>query len=191
MPGMITKSRVLLGVAAVVLVAIAALTWSFAGNVPTLFGEDKEPFPTIEASSLDDRQARIVDVLRTEFAAPGEGEKYAEGIEEPWCADFVSWVMREAGQPLANPNSDSWRIPGVFTLQEYYEKSGRFAPLGYEPRPGDVVLYSEGSRYGQHTNIVVANDNGTLKTVGGNEGGIRVRTLMIADEPGIVGFGRL
>ncbi|NMN97650.1 CHAP domain-containing protein [Nocardiaceae bacterium YC2-7] len=191
MRGMITKSRILLGVAAVVLAAIAALTWSFAGNIPTLFDEDKEPFPHIETSSLDDRQARVVDVLRAEFAAPGAGEKYSEGITEPWCADFVSWVMREAGQPLANPNSESWRIPGVFTLQEFYEQSGRFAPVGYQPRPGDVVLYSEDSRFGQHTNIVVANDNGTIKTVGGNEGGIRVRTLVIADEPGIVGFGRL
>ena len=52
------------------------------------------------------------------------------GVEEPWCADFVSWIMREAGLPLSNPNSGHWRIPGVYTWQEYYQSQSRFQEVG-------------------------------------------------------------
>jgi hypothetical protein len=40
-------------------------------------------------------------------------EVFSEGTAEPWCADFVSWVMYQAGFSLDNPDSGSWRIPGV------------------------------------------------------------------------------
>lgn len=64
---------------------------------------------------------------------------------EPWCADFVSWVYKEAGHPLKNPNSGSWRIPGTYTLREYYEAQGAFRPAdsGYEPQLGDVAIYED------------------------------------------------
>ncbi len=56
------------------------------------------------------------------------------------------------------PHSGHWRIPpGVFTLQEYFQDTGRFEPAGdyTPPRVGDVVIYDRSSALGQHTNIVV------------------------------------
>jgi hypothetical protein len=162
-----------------------------------LVGEHLTTFPAIDRSSLAPAQAKVVDAAEAEFADPGEGPDYSEGNDEPWCANFVSWVLRAAGMPLVNPNSGSWRIPGVYTLQEHYENLGRFATAGsgYRPRTGDVILYSPESRFGQHTNIVLVADNsGTLTTIGGNEDdGVRIERWDPAAVPDIhiVGYGRL
>ncbi|WP_066900044.1 CHAP domain-containing protein [Mycolicibacterium houstonense] len=151
------------------------------------------PFPAIDRSALSPPQTRIVDVLQAQYEAQPGGSHFSEGVEEPWCADFVSWVLNEAGQPLANPNSGHWRIPGVYTLQEYYQGTGRFAgPDDYRPSTGDVVMYVEGSPLGLHTNFVLAVEGNAITTVGGNEqGGIRVHTLDDAELAGILGYGRL
>jgi hypothetical protein len=102
--------------------------------------------------------------------------------------------MREAGEPLTNPNSGSWRIPGVATLQDYYQSIEAFRPYesGYQPKVGDVVLYNDPGIFGQHTNIVIKNDDGALTTVGGNEEGkIRVFTNHDSAAAVIVGYGVL
>lgn len=152
-------------------------------------------FPDVEMAHLDERQTAVIEVLRQEYEANPPGEKYSEGHDEAWCANFVSWVMREAGMPFENPNSGWWRIPGVYTLESYFRNEGRFASResGYDPKPGDVVLYSNRSKFTQHTSIVVRNDDGTLTTVGGNEffyGTIAARKVSV-DHSGIVGYGVL
>lgn len=169
---------------------------SLSGSSDGLVGERLTSFPAIDRTALTPAQTRVVDAAAAEFADPRTGPGYSEGNEEPWCANFVSWVLRAAGTPLANPNSGSWRIPGVYTLQEYYTKTGRFAAAGsgYRPVTGDVILYSPESRYGQHTNIVLAADNGTLTTIGGNEGdavGIERWNPAAVPDIHIVGYGRL
>ncbi len=154
---------------------------------------DTAEFPQVDAGQLTSTQNRIVEFLRAEYAAQRPGTFYSEGVDEPWCANFVSWIMREAGTPFANPHSGHWRIPGVFTLQEYFEDSGRFEPVGdYTPRVGDVVLYDRSSSLGQHTNIVVGVDGDEATTVGGNEmRKIRVHELHWGSDGGVVGFGRV
>ncbi|GAB4588666.1 hypothetical protein Ntsu_64980 [Nocardia sp. IFM 10818] len=125
--------------------------------------------------------------------AQNSGTKYSEGVDEPWCADFVSWVMREAGRPLANPHSGAWRIPGVYTLEEYYRGEGRFEAWdsGYRPKVGDVVMYTDASPFNQHTNIVIGSDAGTIITVGGNEfGKITIHEYRPDTVSGLVGYGR-
>lgn len=161
-------------------------------SLATLLGKPVA-FPQIDRTALDPGQARIVDVLQAQYDAQPGGSHFSEGVEEPWCADFVSWVLNEAGRPLSNPNSGSWRIPGVYTLQEYFQAAGRFAePHGYRPQTGDVVMYADGSPLGLHTNFVVTVDDNAITTVGGNEeGGIRVHTLDDAEIAGILGYGRL
>ena len=45
--------------------------------------------------------------------------------------------MYQAGAPAENPHTGGWRIPGTFTLREYYEANGRFKPAnsGYHNLP--------------------------------------------------------
>ncbi|NYJ74788.1 CHAP domain-containing protein [Allobranchiibius huperziae] len=151
-------------------------------------------FPTV-ASDLTPRQRSILTVARTEWEHPGPSTKYSNGIDENWCSDFVSWVLRHAGYPMSNPNSGSWRIPGVLTLQSYLTKAGRFRAVGdgYAPQPGDIVIY-DGGGFGQHTNLVVEVRGHTIETVGGNQGaglgrhGITVRQSLL-NGTGVVGYG--
>ncbi len=177
---------------AVLVVGLATVLVRHPGAIDLLPGKPVA-FPQIDRTALDPAQARVVDVLQAQYDAQPGGSHFSEGVEEPWCADFVSWVLNEAGLPLSNPNSGHWRIPGVYTLQEYYQGAGRFSdPGGYRPRTGDVVMYADGSPLGLHTNFVVTVDDNAMTTVGGNEeGGIRVHTLDDAETAGIIGYGRL
>lgn len=161
---------------------------------PAIEGVLLNAFPDVDTAGLSPARVAVVDELRTQFREQNRATFFAEGVEEPWCADFVSWIMNAAGHPLRNPNSGSWRIPGVATLQEFYESTGRFRTVddGYLPRVGDVVIYDDPSPFQQHANIVVGYDDGTLTTIGGNElGGVRAHRFTLADDPGVLGFGVL
>ena len=52
------------------------------------------------------------------------------------------------------------------------------------------MLYDNPSPFGQHTNIVIENDNGVVTTIGGNEpGGIRIVKHEKPDTVGFIGYG--
>ena len=187
-------------VAAVVVVcaviAVAVLRSSgdddtVARRVAEVISPKQRPeFPAVDSATLPRERARIVEAARVEYDRNAPGTTYSEGVEEPWCADFVSSVMRKAGVPLSNPNSGSWRIPGVATLTEYLHDSGRWRAATHRPVPGDVVLYDVPSHYRQHTNLVVAVNGDEVTTVGGNEAdGITLYTTRIGSDPGVQGYG--
>ncbi len=149
-------------------------------------------FPTIDTAKLTAYQKRFLKVVRAEYLKPKPATDYAAGITEPWCADFVSWVMRESGAPLRNPNSGGWRIPGIYTLADYYTSVNRFAGpgSGHVPVTGDVLIYGEGSPFGAHTNMVLSFAGGELTTIGGNEGGgIEITTHPLTDLTPLIGYG--
>ena len=146
----------------------------------------------MEADATTPAQRAFLRVAKAEYAAPRPGSAYAQGVEEPWCADFVSWVAKESGAPLTNPNSGGWRIPGVFTLRQALQRAGtwRGAGSGYTPKLGDIVVYDNPSPFGQHTNFVLSLRDGTLTTVGGNEpGGVVVSEHRLDAGLGVVGYG--
>ena len=155
---------------------------------------EKQAFPHVDTTHLSKTQQEIVSILKDEYAAQPKGTKYSGGVNEAGCADFVSWVMNKADEPLTNPNTDSWRIPGTRTMQDYYESLDQFKGQAesYTPKLGDVVFYDNPSPYGQHVNFVLSYDNGQLTTIGGNEpGGIRISTHNIKEDPGFLGYGTL
>lgn len=191
--GWLIVLSVLVGIALVVGGGVVGVRWWVDSSLgPALAGERLREFPTVDRAGLDDTQTRILTVAERQFREQHPGTTYSEGIEEAWCADFVSWVMRESGRPLANPNSGSWRIPGVYTLEEYYRGEQRFEGPGYSPRIGDVVMYTAASPFNQHTNIVIDVQGDTITTMGGNEfGKITLHRYRPAEVAGLVGFGRL
>ena len=151
-------------------------------------------FPDIDTANLSPTRQKIISLAKTEFEAQSAGTKFSQGAKEPWCANFVSYIMNQAGAPLKNPHTGGWRIPGTFTLREYYEANGRFksANSGYQPLPGDVAIYRNSPVFGDHTNIVLKNDNSVLTTVGGNEAN-RIRVFVNRDKQydGLLGYGVL
>lgn len=179
-------------VAVVVGTGAAALLGHSRGPLPSMgLSPVAERFPSIDRSALTATQLRVLDVAKAQFEAQPAALTFSEGVNEPWCADFVSWVMAHSGVPLSNPNSGSWRIPGVYTMQEYFTASGRLASGSDTPEPGDVALWGPDSPMGLHANIVVAVDGATVTTVGGNEGGIDVRRVAVGAGSHLLGFGRL
>lgn len=162
-----------------------------------------KPFPAVDTNGLSDIQRKIIDLTRTQYAKhPTSFDQtvltYTQGEKEAWCADFASWVMREAGIPYINPYSGGWRIPGVYTLQEYFQAHHRYEPVGtYTPKTGDIAFYigrdSRGAPADGHVTIVISAHGGDITTIGGNEGG-RMLIDTQQDTPGLnrlVGFGKL
>jgi len=149
-------------------------------------------FPDIDTANLSPTHQKIISLAKTEFKAQSAGAKFSQGAEEAWCANFVSWIMHQAGAPLKNPHTGGWRIPGTFTLREHYEVTGQFksANSGYQPLPGDAAIYRNSPVFGDHANIVLKNDNGVLTTVGGNETN-RIRVFVNRDKQydGLLGYG--
>lgn len=173
-----------------------ALRWAAASLLAVAAGcsadAGRAQFPDIDQTGLTAFQRRVLTITRSEWQSPKPGTAYASGVTEQWCADFVSWVMREAGSPLRNPHSGGWRIPGVYSLQTSYQQAGRWAPAGsgHVPAVGDVLIHGKGSPFGEHTNIVIGYADGQVWTVGGNEGdGIRVSRHTLAELTGLLGYG--
>lgn len=154
----------------------------------------REQFPDIQTDKLSPLRARVVKILRQQFDNPQPGTFYSQGEQQDWCANFVSWVDRQAGAPLVNPHSGGWRIPGVRSLGAYYRNAGKFRAndSGYQPQPGDTIMYDTSSRHGEHVNFVLKYDNGKVTTIGGNEGGaIHIQQFDINSGGPIRGFGVL
>ena len=194
------KRCIIFSVIMLLLIVIAVITQpKIADKLPSLINSvhlDRSPgeavFPDIDTANLSPTRQKIISLAKTEFKAQSAGTKFSQGAKEPWCANFVSYIMKQAGAPLKNPHTGGWRIPGTFTLREYYEANGRFKPAnsGYKPRPGDVAIYRGSPVFGDHTNIVLKNDNGALTTVGGNEAN-RIRVFVNHDKryDGLLGYG--
>ncbi len=171
----------------------------------TQFSKHQElEFPQVDRTSLNSNQLKLIDVLEQEYKLGATSfddtmRKYSQGAEEPWCADFVSWVYKESGMPLNNPNSGSWRIPGTQTLKQYFKNQGSWQEYvqnnlqNYQPKPGDVVIYkSSTSPFGRHTNIVLKNEDGLITTIGGNEGRkVRIQKFKLSDQVGVDGYGKM
>ena len=200
-PKFFSKKRcIIFSVIALLLIALSVIAAQpkIANKLSSLVNSvrlDRSPgeaaFPDIDTANLSPTRQKIISLAKTEFKAQPAGAKFSQGAEEAWCANFVSWIMHQAGAPLKNPHTGGCRIPGTFTLREYYEANGRFKPAnsGYQPLPGDVAIYRNSPVFGDHTNIVLKNDNGVLTTVGGNEAN-RIRVFVNRDKQydGLLGY---
>src|SRR6185312_3431694 len=80
----------------------------------------------------------------------------------PWCAYFVSWVARQAGEPLGDNGQG---FGSVDQLYAWAQRTGRAVPNGpgVVPRPGDLVVFHE------HVGIVdQVLPDGKIETIEGN-----------------------
>ena len=154
-------------------------------------------FPDIDTGHLTDLQKKIVSLSKTQYAKKpvsydSQVLTYTQGNKEAWCADYISWIYDKAGYLFKNPNSGSWRIPGVYTLQEYFQSIHHYQPVGkYQPKTGDVAIYSHGQG---HAAIVLRVDGQNITTIGGNESGrlrIDTRPQTGKDSYSLIGYGIL
>ncbi len=131
---------------------------------------------------------RIVNAAWEQYREQNPGTYYSGGQYQAWCANFVSWVLNNAGTPLHSPNG-GWRVPAVQTLNGIFSSQGKLErPGSYMPKPGDVVLFGN-----NHTSLVAESDpsTGTITTIGGNESNKVSVQRLSATGSGITGYGRV
>lgn len=128
----------------------------------------------------------------------GDIKQYTTEREEHWCADFVSWVYKDAGTPFTDGGAGGWQHPGVLELQSWFKEKHTYFKVGSQPpQPGDVAFYigsqTPDPSNGEHVNIVVAVNGDTMTTIGGNESDqVKKGTRQIKlGSSNLVGFGRL
>ena len=94
-----------------------------------------------------------------------EVDKYTDSHLEYWCADFVSWVYKEAGKAFTGGSSGGWRIASVSSVQSWFEANGNWVSNGpgVIPNPGDI--YTMGI---SHTGIVEKVEGNVVYTISGN-----------------------
>ena len=81
----------------------------------------------------------------------------------PWCAYFVSWAARQAGEPIG-PGGQG--LGSVSEIWSWAQSAGRAVPNGpgVVPHAGDLILFG-----GEHVGIVrEVLPDGRLATVEGN-----------------------
>lgn len=119
----------------------------------------------------------------------GSNLKYIQsGVEEEWCADFMSWVYKQAGYPVTG-SMTHWQQAGALEMENMppvdASKFEVHKPGSYVPVPGDMVTYNF-----SHVNMVVSvNKNAnTMTVIGGNQGGIHANDQSLVSEYTINGF---
>lgn len=134
------------------------------------------------SSSCDGNNASggtIIEVAKRELdkgtkgcmiTTAGQCGVYTDNHTEAWCADFVSWVHKEAGRPFTGGESGGWRIPGVFGLDDYLSSQQiHFMrdDTSNTPQPGDIIIFNEtGPR--SHTGLVYKVEGDKITTIEGN-----------------------
>lgn len=147
----------------------------------------------------------IIDIAKQELdkgtsgcmsdASSGQCQAYTDSNAEAWCADFVSWVYKQAGKPFTTGESGGWRIPSVYALDDYlssqqihFLKSDR----SKTPQPGDVIIMNDGGSR-MHTGLVYTVDGDSITTIEGNVSDkVATRTFdNYRTHEGIHAFGRM
>ena len=108
-PKFFSKKRcIILSVIMLLLIVIAVITQpKITDELSSLINStrlDRSPgeaaFPDIDTTNLSPTRQKIISLAKTEFKAQSAGTKFSQGAEEAWCANFVSWIMYQAGAPL-------------------------------------------------------------------------------------------
>lgn len=102
------------------------------------------------------------------------------GMQDMWCAMFVSWCANVAGIPKSVVPSHAYTPTGL----QWFKDRGRaysrttVANGGYTPKPGDIIYFKSGrnSNPTNHVGIVTKYSNGTVYTVEGNTSSATIST---------------
>jgi hypothetical protein len=105
-------------------------------------------------------RARIVQVAESQIGVsehPAGSNCTKYGPCEAWCADFATWVWRQAGVPID-------RIALVRNLRLWGRDHGTWKP-GYNnnPQPGDFVIFSD-----LHVGLVERASSRSITIIAGN-----------------------
>lgn len=122
--------------------------------------------PETNCTKLAD--AATEELKDAEFTVGGYRYKNWYGMDDNWCAMFVSYCANKCGfiESGVMPKTAS-----VAAMKQWYINRNLFQPAGngYEPKAGDVIIFGNGM---SHTGIVTGydSDTKTVTTIEGNSG---------------------
>jgi len=141
----------------------------------------------------------VLDIALKELAAkisetstPENYLKYTDGVAEPWCADFMSWVFKQSGKPFTGGASGGWRIAMASGMRDWFKTNGVWVDAtaaniqSNPPKPGDVIYYTS-----EHLNMVVSVNGTEAKIVGGNQSNAVTSYQQDLTKPDVEGWGRM
>ena len=113
----------------------------------------------------------------------GSYKKFTGGRTEAWCADFVTYVTKEAFQANGKSTPTGFGSPSVKNLKQWGKANNCYTTDVSEAKPGDVVIFNR-----SHTGIVKEIKNGKIYTIEGNtsKGTVAERTHTSKDINGFV-----
>jgi len=118
-----------------------------------------------ENAGRDEDRAGHIRKYRNSVTAPGYRQNRGP---EPWCADFTSYVYKQAGKPLGPEGKGFAYVP---YMKNWLKDSGQWKDVnsGYKPQAGDIVVFDWDGGNPDHVGIVESvNPNGTINTIEGN-----------------------
>jgi len=171
-----------------------------AGGAPTKPGTETKPGatqgPNAAGSAAPSGTAqRIVDEARKHLGyheGAGNSNKFSTAMGRPaekWCADFVSYVSKQAGAKTVN----SAAAQGI---EDQLKQQGRWKGRS-NPQPGDAITFNwaGGSGRANHVGLVesVFQKNGQtyVRTIEGNSADQVRRREYPVNSRVIKGFGRI
>lgn len=131
--------------------------------------------------------------------ANGSYKLFTNGRTEAWCADFVSYVVKESAKK-SGKSLNGFGSPSVSNLRQWGKENGCYLQtdnlanktdtIKNQVKPGDVIIFKNGR---SHTGIVKSVDtNGKITTIEGNtsKDNVAERTYAATDRS-ISGFVQL
>lgn len=113
--------------------------------------------------------------------------KYTRGVEEPWCAAFVSWVINAAG---VHDFGYDYVARSIYNTAKTKNLITRFFI-----QPGYLIVFNKKDSWHGHIGIVEKIDNGWIYTIEGNVGKfpskVQRRSYQVKKIPNLLGFIRI
>lgn len=127
---------------------------------------------------------------------------FSNGRQEAWCADFVTWVTKQAYAKAGKQVPAGFGSPSVSNIQEWGKKNGRYVStenmssqqranyIAQNIKPGDIIIQKRNGV--SHTGIVVkVYPDGSFDTVEGNTSDSVKRRSYKADDKKLSGFVKM
>lgn len=113
----------------------------------------------------------------------GSYKKFTGGRSEAWCADFVTYVTKEAFRANGKSVPTGFGSPAVKNLKQWGKDNNCYTTDVSKAKPGDVVIFNK-----SHTGIVKEVRDGKVYTIEGNtsKGTVAERTHTSKDINGFV-----
>ncbi|MBQ7541013.1 MAG: CHAP domain-containing protein [Clostridia bacterium] len=148
----------------------------------TLTGNMRTDVVAIAQSQIGYQEGSDSSQLSGEVMGGANYTEYGRwyGLQDMWCAMFVSWCAYNAGVPTSVVPKHSFTVSGLNQFISWGRAYTRaeVAAGTYTPRPGDIIYFksSRNQNKTNHVGIVTGFSGSTIYTVEGNTSSATIST---------------